>query len=126
MPQETLFPDGHYGKMFPVPSHLIKEPTSGRSSTKWQTSGHWLSSGIASMHSSSESPNDEGEYSSSLASILVSPSEVDSKFYLSPKAAEGILRRADRRGKTLPEPLRIALQELADKMPKDGTATEQE
>jgi hypothetical protein len=75
------------------------------------------------MHSSSESPNDEGEYSSSLASILVSPSEVDSKFYLSPKAAEGILRRAERRGKTLPEPLRIALQELASKMVKDGTAT---
>jgi hypothetical protein len=126
MQQETLFPDGLYGRMFPEPSHLIKGLTSAQSSMKWQTSGLWLSSGIASMHSSSESPNDEGEYSSSLASILVSPSEVDSKFYLSPKAAEGILRRADRRGKTLPEPLRIALQNLADQMPKDGTATEQE
>jgi hypothetical protein len=110
--------------MYPEPSALIKEPTSGLSSMKWQTSGQWLSSGIASMHSSSESPNDEGEYSSSLASILESVSEVDSKYYLSPKAAVGILRRAERRGKTLPEPLKIALQDLADKMPKDGTDEE--
>jgi hypothetical protein len=71
------------------------------------------------MRSSSECPNDDGEYSSSLASILVSPQEVDSKYYLSPKAAEGILRRAGRRGKTLPEALQKALEELAALLPME-------
>jgi site-specific DNA-cytosine methylase len=71
------------------------------------------------MRSSSEFPNDDGEYSSSLASILVSPQEVDSKYYLSPKAAEGILRRAGRRGKTLPEALQKALEELAALLPME-------
>lgn len=31
------------------------------------------------------------------------------KYYLSAKACDGILRRAERRGKPLPEPLRMAL-----------------
>ena len=97
-----------------------------QSSMKWQTSGLWLSSGIASMHSSSECPNDEGEYSSSLASILVSPSEVASKYYLSPKAAEGILRRAGNRGKVLPQALEVALKDLAAKMPEGGMPEEQD
>jgi hypothetical protein len=78
------------------------------------------------MHSSSESPNDDGEYSCSLASILESPSEVDSRYYLSPKAAAGILRRASARGKTLPEPLRRALEELASKETGLETDTEPE
>jgi hypothetical protein len=33
------------------------------------------------------------------------------KYYLSAKACEGILRRAERRGKQLPEMLRIALEQ---------------
>jgi cytidylate kinase len=33
------------------------------------------------------------------------------KYYLSAKACEGILRRAERRGKQLPEILKIALEQ---------------
>lgn len=40
---------------------------------------------------------------------------VDAKYYLSPKAAKGILRRAQRRGRTLPALLEQALREIAAK-----------
>lgn len=38
---------------------------------------------------------------------------VDPKYWLSPKACRGILRRADRRGKELPPALRAALERVA-------------
>ena len=55
-----------------------------------------------------ESPNVEEE--STLSQIL----EVNApeKFYLSAKACEGILRRAERRGKELPPMLKEALQQM--------------
>jgi len=46
--------------------------------------------------------------SSSLADVLQTE-QVLPKYYLSPTACEGILRRANRRGKTLPEALTDAL-----------------
>jgi hypothetical protein len=39
--------------------------------------------------------------------------EVPEKYYLSPKACQGILRRAAARGKELPEMLRVALEDQA-------------
>jgi len=45
--------------------------------------------------------------SSSLADVL--QAEAPEKYYLSSKACDGILRRASRRGKTLPEDLHNAL-----------------
>ena len=39
------------------------------------------------------------------------------KYALSPQACKGILRRAKKRGKTLPEPLMHALQQVADLAP---------
>lgn len=38
---------------------------------------------------------------------------VAGKFFLSPKACRGILRRAERRGRELPERLRVALEQVA-------------
>lgn len=57
----------------------------------------------------SESPNVAAEY------ILseVQESQVDSKYFLSPKAARGILRRAGRRGRRLPPRLHEALMTAA-------------
>lgn len=40
-------------------------------------------------------------------------SNVSAKYYLSAKACRGILRRAEKRGKELPEILRIALEAVA-------------
>lgn len=50
---------------------------------------------------------------SSLSQILQNPTDVPQKYYLSSKACQGILRRAAKRGKELPEVLRIALESQA-------------
>lgn len=47
-----------------------------------------------------------------LSSILMD--NVPERFSLSPKACQGILRRAEKRGKELPEVLRIALERQAN------------
>jgi hypothetical protein len=62
------------------------------------------------MRSTSESPN--GGVVSSLRDVLETP-PVLAKYYLSPKASQGILRRAEKRGRRLPEPLRTALYAVA-------------
>jgi hypothetical protein len=51
----------------------------------------------------------------SLSEIL--DSEASERFYLSPKACKGILRRAAKRGKELPQQLARALQAVADSGP---------
>ena len=56
-----------------------------------------------------ESPSEEN--ASTLSQILMP--NVPEKYYLSPKACQGILRRASARGKELPEVLRIALERQA-------------
>jgi DNA (cytosine-5)-methyltransferase 1 len=45
---------------------------------------------------------------------LIEKDDVSSMYYLSPNAAEGILRRVDNQGRTLFSPLRIALEKLKD------------
>ena len=63
------------------------------------------------MLNTGESPNAAVE--STLSSIL----EVNApeKYYLSAKACEGILRRAERRGKKLPEMLKLALEQMIER-----------
>lgn len=48
---------------------------------------------------------------------------IQPKYYLSPRACEGILRRAERRGKKLPEPLRAALESVAASESGGGIAS---
>ncbi|WP_260839019.1 hypothetical protein [Heyndrickxia oleronia] len=62
-----------------------------------------------SMRNISESPNVVVE--STLSQIL--QTDVPEKYYLSPKACQGILRRAAARGKELPEVLKTALEKQA-------------
>ena len=107
------FQNGQSGKMYQAPSQVIRETTSQKSSTKWLTSGHWQLNGTSWMHNGSESHNGEGESLSSLAGTLQPLTEVAEKYYLSPKTAGGILRRAERKGNSLPELLRVALQKLS-------------
>ena len=77
----------------------------------------WLSAGIASptgylMLNTSEYPNAAVECS--LSEVLETQGAHLKKYSLSPKAAQGILRRANRREKTLPVQLEQALQHLAN------------
>ena len=127
--QESLFAhDTWSGKTSPEHSAAIKEKTLPQSLKKrsksqsrkpplflylkrdgqpadvsWEPDGALL--GVYSMHSFGESPRDGVE--SHLSQILeVSPHQ---KYYLSAKACQGILNRAARRGKDLPEALKAAL-----------------
>ena len=73
----------------------------------WELISPWL--GGAWMLNTGVSPNDARE--SSLSQIL--QAGVPEGYYLSPKACQGILRRASVRGKELPEVLRTALERQA-------------
>src|SRR5690606_36619915 len=88
------------------------EPSSGR----WQNSGMGGPTACLTF-STSESPN--GAVASSLSDVL--EDSVHPKYFLSPKACRGILRRAEKRGKELPAALKAALLARAS---QDGGATE--
>jgi hypothetical protein len=77
----------------------------------------WSSAGIASptgclMLNTSEFPNAAVECS--LSDVLETQGDHLKKYSLSPKAAQGILRRAGRREKTLPIQLQKALEKVAN------------
>jgi hypothetical protein len=79
-------------------------------------SGPWLTSGMGSRTqfltlSTSESRN--AADACSLSDILETTGEHLAKYSLSPKACQGILRRAQRRGKQLPLALELALEQVA-------------
>ena len=83
--------------------------TDGQNQTYiWETDGAWLTE--FSTLNTGVSPSEGQE--STLSQILLE--EVPEKYYLSPKACLGILRRASVRGKELPEVLRKALERQAD------------
>ncbi len=73
----------------------------------WETDGAWLTEFLTL--NTSASLNDAPE--STLSEILLA--EVPEKYYLSPKACLGILRRASARGKELPDVLKKALERQA-------------
>ena len=77
----------------------------------WCNSPELKSHGGYWTHNIGESPNEEKE--SFLSRILQPIEDVPEKYYLSPRACQGILRRAKERGKKLPEELRIALERQA-------------
>ncbi len=88
-------------------------PTEGgilkSSFARWPSSG-MVSDGVCLTASTSESPNHGSE--SSLWDVI-ERGEVPPKYFLSPNAARGMLRRADRMGRNLFPPLRKALEILA-------------
>ena len=81
--------------------------------TRWPKQGRWQSNGVCWTRNGSEFPNDGDECSSQLVSILQSPSDVPTRYSLSQKAAQGILRRSSRRGRALPPLLQTALEHVA-------------
>ena len=97
-------------------------PASCRSTTDARlepSSGCWSNSGMGSPTefwtlSILEYPSDG--VASSLSDILET-GELPRRYYLSATACRGILRRAERRGKELPEALRSALLEVASQTP---------
>lgn len=88
----------------PILKCLKKDGQLGVATTmKWADDGAWL--GECMTRNTGESPN--AAVVSRLSQILeATPQE---KYSLSAKACQGILRRAERRGKDLPEPLKTVL-----------------
>ena len=85
-----------------------RDAISESSSLRFPTQGIATSSGEFWIRSSSEFPNVVVE--SSLSHVL--ETSVDDKYLLSPKACAGILRRASRRGRSLPPQLHQALEQV--------------
>lgn len=108
-------PGGSSSRMFPGFSPRIRDATSPSSSTAWTNSGT-ASHGELWTLDISESPN--GAVECSLSEVLET-SPPPPRYWLSAKAAAGILRRAERRGKELPPALARALAMLvqAETMP---------
>ena len=100
--------DGQLLRMSPDFYPATADATLESFSTGWMNSGS-MSRGRYWTRSTSESRN--AAAACSLSQVL--QDEASSKFYLSAKAAAGILRRAQRRGKQLPAHLAEALESVA-------------
>lgn len=101
----TLSQDGYFTKMSPVCCPVTEDGIFQPSSKRWQTSGMAFA-GECWTHSTSVSPN--AAVDCTLSGILET-GDLPQRFYLSPIACAGILRRAKKREKTLPPLLEQAL-----------------
>ena len=131
MQQQINFLDSQFGKMSPAPSVQTVGATSTQSSKRsvpsamktlmfldlrtgagnllgayWETDT--VLPGESMMLNTGESPSDARE--STLSQIL--QLNAPEKYSLSPKACAGIIRRAEKRGKELPNMLKEALMEV--------------
>lgn len=104
LPQSSKKSSASRSRKPPVLMCLQRDGQHGGDTTmRWAEDGAWL--GECSMRNTGECPNDAVE--SRLSQILEeTPQE---KYYLTAKACAGILRRAKRRGKKLPELLERVL-----------------
>lgn len=102
-------PRGSSGKMYQASSAAAADGTLAPSSGRWLNSGmgshgEFLTLATAEFHSAA--------VESSLSEVLQAQ-PLPERYFLSPRACAGILRRAKKRGKTLPEPLAVALEAVA-------------
>ena len=107
---KSINPDMSAGKTYPVVCHPTEE------GILVPSSGGWRNSGMGGLTESwtldgSESHSDAG--ACSLSDILVT-GDVPQRYFLTPRACAGILRRAEARHKVFPEVLRKALQKVVD------------
>ena len=87
----------------------IMEETWPSSLKRWSSAGIAWHGGCLTLNTS-EFPSDAKE--SSLSQVLEKEGDHLKKYSISAKAAQGILRRANRRDKTLPEKLQKALESV--------------
>ena len=104
---------GLSGKTCPASCHQTADGTLEPSSGCWGNSGMGSPTGFLTLNTS-EWPNDAAVCS---LSDTLETGDLPQRYFLSPKACAGILRRAEKRGKDLPEQLARALQAAADSEP---------
>ena len=106
---------GFSSRTYPDCSPRTAVGTSESCLARWPTSGTAWATGFSTAVSS-ECRSVEGGCSSSepsLQEILEESQNVPAKYSLSARAAQGILRRAEKRGRTLPGHLAAALESVA-------------
>ena len=107
---------GSSGKTSPVYCQADEDGTLAPSSGHWGTSGMGGLIGYSTRslceHADSLGPFRNDDAVCSLSDILET-GDVPQRFYLTPKACSGILRRAGKRGKQLPAALASALLSVA-------------
>lgn len=105
--------DGCCGKMSPARFPLSEAPPSGPSSRRWMKSGMVWRGECLTLNTSECAASPElsrkDESVSSLWEVLET-GEVQERYYLTAKAAAGILRRADAKKIRLPESYREMLE----------------
>lgn len=119
-------PDGWCGKMFPASCPPREDGTLLPSSGRWQNAGmgspteFWTLS--TSEHADTGEPFLSGGAVCSLSDILET-GDVPRRYYLTPKACRGILRRAEKRGRVLPPSLQTAMEHAAQMTTRDKPDT---
>lgn len=108
---EKHAPDFFLSRTCRVFSAHTKDEISELSSGRWPNSGI-ASDGVCLTAKTSESPNHVVE---STLSGVIETGKVHPRYFLSPNAARGCLRRAERMGRNLFPPLRESLDMLARK-----------
>lgn len=109
---KKLAPGGLSSKMSPACYPATEAEILPSSFEGWSNSGMALLGGYLTLNTS-DWPSDASVCS--LSEVL--ETDVPQKYFLSRKAARGVLRRAEKRGKALPEPLRLALEATAQDGP---------
>ena len=103
-------PAGSFGRTSPVSCRREKGGTLAPSSGHWKNSGM---GGPTERWTLSTTVWHSGASVCSLSDVLEERGSVPQRYYLTPRACAGILRRAERRGRRLPVPLLAALQAVA-------------
>ena len=105
-----IAPTGWSGKTSPAFCPPLEDGTLVPSLEGWQNSGMGSPTGCLTL-STSEWPSAADVCS---LSDTLETGDLPQRYFLSATACKGILRRAEKRGKELPTPLRLALTSVAD------------
>ena len=114
---QSIGPAGWFGRTSPVSCHQTAGGTLAPSSGSWQNSGMGSPTAFLTLstsewnHTLAPSLKDDGVCS--LSDILEDSGSVPQRYFLSARACAGILRRAARRGRSLPTALKASLENVA-------------
>ena len=123
--QAGIGPAGWFGRTSPASCQAMEDGTLEPSSGCWANSGMGSPTEFLTLstseHAASRSLSRSAAVVCGLSHILET-GDVPQRFFLTAKACQGILRRAEKRGKSLPPSLRAALEAVASE--QTSTATE--
>ncbi len=109
MPRKTNTPKSQSGKTSEELSPATEVETSTLPFARWPLSAVWRSDTGWSIPATLAPLSDECAYSLS----LILQDDVPAKYSLSQRACSGILTRAEKRGKKLPEKLKTELEQVS-------------